>query len=162
MSMSICKVCKEPLWNFLCLDCLREDIEAWIPSAHIARFLEFHNSFTNHFLGHADATFDSCLKCKGRKQSQVCAFCYINELISWASNTDSQLADHMRKSFVFSFERKGEFDGFFRNTRLEPLTQINCERESFGICDNCGEYSEELEQKEGSWLCSECREHDTE
>ncbi|MFH1294485.1 MAG: hypothetical protein ABIH90_00910 [Candidatus Aenigmatarchaeota archaeon] len=94
------------------------------------------------------------------KESQVCAFCYINEFISWANHTDSALAEHMRKSFVFSFERKGEFDGFFRNTRLEPLTQTRCERESFGLCDNCGEYADELVPSNGAWLCSDCREHE--
>jgi len=29
-------------------------------------------------------------------------------------------------------------------------------KDEFGVCDECGEYTEELILIEGSWLCREC------
>jgi len=156
--MPICKVCKEPIWNFLCLDCLGEDIAQWLPSAYASRFAAFHRSFTGHFISTNDAAFDSCLKCKSVREAEVCSFCYLNEFMSWAK-AEPELATKLNQ-FVFSFERKGEFDGFFRNTRLQPVTDSLCSRESSGFCDACGEYSDELEAGDGGLLCPGCREHD--
>lgn len=159
MSLSICKVCKEPIWNFLCLDCLAEDVKKWLPSSYLTGFRSFHKTFVRHFITPQDATFDSCLKCKNLWEAEVCAFCYINEFISWMKHVDAPLVEKMSKSFIFSFERKGEFDGFFQNTRLQPVTHIRCERQSFGICDSCGEYSDELMPAGDGWVCLDCREH---
>ena len=142
------------------MDCLEEDVKKWLPFSYLSEFLSFHKTFVYHFITPEDATFDPCLKCKSLREAEVCAFCYMNEFISWAKHLDPAVAESMGKSFIFSFERKGEFDGFFRNTRLEPVTHVRCERESFGICDSCGEYSDELAPAGNGWICPNCREHD--
>ncbi len=158
MSLSICKICKEPIWNFLCLDCLEEDIKRWMPTEHLGGFLSFHRDFLNHFITPADATFDACLRCRSLREAGVCAFCYLNEFVSWVRHLDTGLTEKLQNSFIFSFERRGEFDGFFRNTRLQPVTHVICEREGFGICDGCGEYSDELGNDNGRWVCPDCKE----
>jgi len=158
--MSICKICKEPIWNFLCLDCLGEDISRWLPTEQTSRFTAFHRSFVGHFITPVDATFDTCLKCRGVREAEVCSFCYLNEFMSWVNATEPDLASKLANSFVFSFERKGEFDGFFKNTRFRPVTDNRCNRETSGLCDSCGEYSEELEARDNGLLCLECREDD--
>ena len=33
---------------------------------------------------------------------------------------------------------------------------MNNAKDEFGICDECGEYTEELVLIEGSWVCREC------
>lgn len=39
--------------------------------------------------------------------------------------------------------------------RMEFAMEIG-EDTDFGICDECGEYMEDLVPREGEWLCEEC------
>jgi hypothetical protein len=157
MSVSICKICKEPIWSFHCLDCLAKDIEKWISPKFLDDFREFHSTFMRHFNNNIDTTFEHCLKCKVERESVVCSFCYINEFLSWIKTKDPEATKKLKKKFIFGFEHRG-FDKFFRNTRLMPITEGRCYRVTIGLCDNCGEFTENLTYHDGRWVCEECLE----
>jgi len=44
--------------------------------------------------------------------------------------------------------------------REESRKPINIPRENEGICHLCGEYTEQLHEKEGSFVCEQCKEED--
>ena len=149
----ICQICKEPIWNFLCIDCLKEDISKWLPTRIAPVFKEFHSNFSSYF--RSMTSHGLCMHCKSMKNKPVCPYCYTNEIYHWLKREDSDLASRFMKLFFFDFGGSG----FAENVRMDNLVPITGEGEDgkdSGICDECGEYSEELDLKEGSWVCRAC------
>lgn len=152
----ICKICKEPVWSFFCMDCLAEDVVRILPERIKDKFREFHSSLFQDFTSSDDLSFDYCLKCGVEKENPVCTYCYLNEAMAWLRGKNEKLAEKVRRGLEFAIRKEG-FPDFFRNTRMEPITQVWCNPRDDGICDHCGLYSEDLRRLDGKMVCEACR-----
>jgi hypothetical protein len=154
--VSVCQICKEPIWNFFCPDCLAGDINKWLPSNMAEKFLKFHKQFSGYFHSNLDTTFNWCLSCKGLKESAICPYCYTNEVIYWLRARNPDMATKFAQLFPFDFEKIGHKS--LLKTESLPVGEEASDKKQLGICDVCGEYSDELICAEGEWVCDGCKE----
>ncbi len=155
MPIPICKICKEPVWSFICSDCLATDLKRSISKQAGQAFSDFYRNFLFHFHSDIDTSFDFCLRCKALRPTDVCTFCCINEAVSWLKAEQPAAAHSLERNFVFHFHNEG-FKSFFVNRRFLPITKMACNPQSEGMCDSCGEYAEILLEHDGEWLCNDC------
>jgi hypothetical protein len=148
MDIAICQICKEPIWSFICPDCLARDIAKWLPKKLSTAFSTFHKDFTSHFQGFFSETKLQCIHCKQLKTASICPFCYIDETLSWLKEKNSDLASRLVK--LVSNTRT--------STGFQPVTEFRLEEPEEGICEYCGMFSHELVLKNGNWICRECEE----
>ncbi len=148
----ICKICKEPIWNFICPDCLAENIRKTIPGSFLGRFSAFHSKFSAFFGSVFDAQ-EMCIKCGNPQTTAVCMHCYITEVLAWLKNESPQVEKHLEPLLNYGFDKHEEFIG---SIMAEPVTRNNNYITDSGICDECGEYSEKLLLVNGEWVCRDC------
>jgi hypothetical protein len=117
-------------------------------------FQSFHNHFSGYFHSNLNSAFNWCLNCKTQKEASLCPYCYTNEVIYWLKNKDANLATKFAQLFPFDFEKIGHKE-FFR-TQINPITDDKPIKKRFGICDACGEYSDDLTCPKGEWVCPDC------
>jgi len=153
--VSVCQICKEPIWNFFCPDCLATDIKKWLPVSLASQFDAFHKHLLSYFHSGLNNAFNWCLNCKTLKEASICPYCYTNEVIYWLKDKNVSLANKFAQLFPFDFEKIGHKE-FFR-THIHPITDKAPLNMQFGICDCCGEYSDELVNIDGEWVCEKCR-----
>ena len=65
------------------------------------------------------------------------------------------MATQFAQLFPFDFEKIGHKS--LLKTESQPVDHKN-EKKQLGICDVCGEYSDELICVEGEWVCDGCKE----
>ncbi len=149
--MNLCKICKEPISNFICIDCLEREISERIPEKLRGKFLDFHRSLSTHFSSKT-SRFIPCLKCKLSNAPYICIPCYLNEVHSWFR--ENRLLGKLRRNLSFNFEgvRKG-----LKSHSALPITETENHKERDGICDECGEYSGNLVIVNSEWVCEGCR-----
>lgn len=152
--VSICQICKEPIWNFFCPDCLAGDVKKWLPEGMTRKFEGFHKQFSGYFHSNLDTGFNWCLKCRSLKEASICPYCYTNEVIYWLKSLDAAMANRFAHIFPFDFDKIGH-KALLKT--INPPIDTEVKSHQFGICDSCGEYSDELECVEGEWVCSGCR-----
>ena len=152
MEVQICQLCKEPIANFACIRHMGEGIAQWLPSPakelfekENARFLETFSS-THIDSGH------SALCASGGEST--CLYCYVNEVFQWLSGTDKAVARRFRRLFAFGM-KKEDFREIIISHAM-PITENIPEKGDLGVCDRCGEYSEELSESRDGWVCSGC------
>jgi len=151
----ICQICKEPINSFVCLERLSEDIRGWLPEALSSRFAGFNDWFLKLFSYGYDAGLEHHGMVRGGMgKGSVCLYCYVNEVFQWLLGEDKAVARRFRKLFSFGMG-KTDFREITK-ANAEPISSsVNHERE-FGICDECGEYAEDLKLRSGRWVCSGC------
>jgi len=153
----VCQVCKDPIWSYICVDCLGRDIINWLPSSLAQDFSKFHDGFTKHFDSNLDVTFETCVKCNKTKEANTCPFCYIVEAFHWIKERDTQLAYTLYKMLPLANDwRITHLHGCVWKEGYRPLGEVEDRKTHLGICDNCGEYSDELVQIDDQWVCKEC------
>ena len=152
--VSMCQICKEPIWNFFCPDCLSRNIKKWVPENIRSSFEGFHKQFTAYFESNLDNAFNWGLKCKGLREASICPFCYMNEVIYWLKSVNTRLANVFARLFPFDFDKIGH-KALLKT--INPPIDSEIKSMQVGICDTCGEYSDELECEEGEWICSDCK-----
>lgn len=147
-NLSICQLCKEPVWNFICPDCIAKGINSFLPSHFSDSFRQFHSSFMSHF---SDSGFskNTCLSCKTESLA-ACPYCYTSEVHSWLENENAPMAEKFMSVFSFGFDNHT-----FQNSNTIPI-KGDVKEEEFGVCDECGEYADELMFLEGEWICKGC------
>lgn len=150
MKVSMCKMCKEPLWSFICSDCIAADLRSFLPARIAKDFGSFYKAFYVGFNSSGDTSFDTCLHCHAEKESSVCTFCFVNEICSWMKLRDGKL-----RSFMFHFEHE-KFSSSLFNDRWIPISRFMCDQRLEGLCEACGEYWEELACSDGRWVCADC------
>ena len=154
--LSLCQICKEPIWNFLCTDCLADGVKSWLPDHFLDAFEKFHQTFSFHFRkSPSEGQAERCIHCKKEREFVMCVFCYSNEVHHWLLRINEQAAKQFADLFDFDFERFGR-DEFVRPDQIRPITEMENPRVDFGICDECGEYADELHPVDGMMLCREC------
>jgi hypothetical protein len=124
-----------------------EGIAQWLPSPAKEAF-EMENA---RFL----QTF-SYIPASARNHTEpVCLYCYVNEVFQWLYAIDRPVAKRFRKLFSFGLKKED-----FREiiiSHAEPIATDRTETAEFGVCDVCGEYSEELIKTRDGWVCGDCK-----
>ncbi len=158
MDVPMCQICKDPVWSFICPDCLSKDIGEWLPKGLSKSFKEFHRFLVDSFSPKAyKPIFVPCIKCKRKTVATICPFCYTTEVFQWLRNVNSELAKKLIGLIPMSGDWKiSEDGGCVWREEPRPVTETGCARTDYGICDECGEYSEELHSVNRKWVCSDC------
>ncbi len=156
MDLAICKICKEPIWNFLCTECLAKDIKEALPDHLVKGFSKFHHNFKRYFYNKNHGT--ECVHCKKPSPVSVCPYCYLNEAGNWMRGVDQIMAKRLLR-LIPPFRHKSEFPK--ANVSMEftnAITELENEKGTEGVCDRCGEFSENLKQHgEDGLVCEVCR-----
>ncbi len=153
-NISVCKICKEPIWNFICINCLGNDIRRLLPDELSEKFSKFHENFLRYFHSDYDELI-SCLKCKLSDAPPICIDCYLNEIFTHFRHANDSVIKSIRKKFQFDFEKH---ERIMREHETLSITEDRPPARRSGICDDCGEYSEGLKKSNGLWLCEDCTE----
>lgn len=148
---TICQLCREPIWNFICIDCLKTKVERWIPNTLSQGFNQFHQNLQNHFSTTPD-NYEPCLKCEVLNEKPICPHCYTHETFYWLKENDAVVARAFSKIFFFY---KFEGTEILKSDCL-PVETFKEKEGDIGICDNCGD-NNYLENIEGGWYCEVCR-----
>lgn len=158
MSVPICQICKDPVWSFICPDCLGKDIREWLPKGLSEKFSGFHNFIVKSFSPRTyKPIFVPCIKCKRKTVATICPFCYIAEASQWLKEINADLAAKLVKLLPLANDWEiSEKGGCIWKEGFKPITEMECERTDFGICDECGEYSDELVLESKRWVCRDC------
>lgn len=149
----ICRICLEPIYNFICMDCFASQIEKILPSELKNPFLFFHENLRERFENSENT--ELCIKCKQIRETAICPYCYLKEVFIWLSERNERVAGKVAKFFNFNFENT-EFDESIKVRNWIPVI-LNQSSEEFdlNICENCGELKE-LRKVDGRWLCESC------
>jgi len=154
MEMHVCKLCKEPIANFACLECLGKSISEWLPSPTKETFEKENKGFLDTF-GHSHTRGTRHGLFCSNEGSNICIYFYVNEVYQWLLASDKPVARRFRNLFAFGM-RKVDFREIIIS-HAEPITESGGEKaRTFGVCDVCGEYSEELSEKNGEFICGGC------
>jgi hypothetical protein len=154
--ISICSICLEPIWNFICIGCLKKSIEKWIKSKELLQeFKKFHEKLEDTFSSGDRKEF--CIRCHTTSGCSICPYCYTKEVYTWLKEKSQELAEKFWKIFNFNFEGS-DISKNPRVKNLQPVIFYPRDILLFSICENCEKPSEFLKKVNGSWLCEECRE----
>jgi len=148
MEPSICKMCKEPIWSFLCVDCIADDARRILPEVLLKDFNSFHRKVVEIFSSDHDHTY--CLKCRHPNPVAVCPYCYAKEMFSMVSGREPILTKRILRFTTLLKHPYSE-----RNASL--ITGFRNKKSAYGICDECGDPSELLENTDRGWICEDCR-----
>lgn len=155
----ICKMCLEPIFNFICIDCLKNSFSNWLATKNpklIDEFQNFHNNLLRSFS--SDENQEFCIKCKQTIDTVLCPYCYSKEVFWWIFSKDVKLSSEFSKIFNFDFLGTGYLPTI-KARNLEPILIIKGrEKTDINICENCEQPSDNLKELNGEWLCESCRE----
>lgn len=154
----ICKMCLEPINNFLCVNCLEETVHTWLDSVRpdfSKGFVDFHKNLMK--FARSEDNSEKCVKCKNVTDEVICPYCYEKEVFWWIFGKDVNLSKIFAKLFNFDFLGPGYLP-HIRTRNLEPVTLAE-KREStdLNVCEGCDQESEGLREENGAWLCESCR-----
>jgi len=161
MSVFICQMCKEPISNFICTNRLAMSIRDWLPSKHVDEFTRFHNSIVYYFnadhceFGYSHEQHNSKnIVCAKRDKASVCAFCYISEVYEWLKERNENVAEQFLQVFSLGY-KKIRYKSQDKIVK-DAITESKVWEKDSGICDDCGEFSDELKIDNGTWVCKAC------
>ncbi len=149
----VCQICKEPINNFVNIDRLSSDISRWLPGSLSDRFMEFNAWFMGMFHCPIEIKHHHIVS-HSRKSGNICLYCYINEVFQWLMLQDKTIARRFRRIFSFGMNT-GDFREIIKS-HAEPISEVVNVEDQFGVCDECGEYADELRLVNGRWICREC------
>jgi hypothetical protein len=155
----ICRLCLEPIFNFICIDCQHASIVKWLSENGSAEFLndfnKFHERIKEKFASTQNPVF--CIKCKQVKETTICPYCYAKEVFWWLFDKNVEVAKKFAKIFNFDFLGVGYLPTI-KVRNLWPII-ITDERKSSdtNFCEECGVASDNLRKVNGRWICESCR-----
>ena len=80
-----CMLCKEPITNPLCPDCLTQAVEQWLGTVAPDRAEALKNA-----IAHPDSdTGAKCIRCN--KHFNLCTYCYSKEVFNWLRYGELQM-----------------------------------------------------------------------
>ncbi len=165
MDIPICQICKNPIWSFICPDCLSRDISRWLPRTLRGAFGEFNRTFLRSFSSTIDLDGLRCLHCKEVKVANICPFCYVAEAYDWLRERNGKLAETLlrmlplTKGWTLGSNGECSLDsngGCAWSGGLVPVTESELEQRDEGVCESCERYSDNLAHINGRWICREC------
>ena len=167
----ICKLCLEPVSNFLCSDCLFEDVKKWLVLKQnqqlFPKVWAKHDSIKS--ITHLDTNGSMCVKCKSGVGEIACPCCYLYEMFSILKETNEELAYQFEKHFNFDFNLHHAYSQLtlWQSLHDEPVSSrafspiLIAEKRSstdINICENCGQLSDRIMEYNGSYVCESCLE----
>jgi hypothetical protein len=152
----MCQICKYPVWSYICPDCLSSEIIKWLPHELSSEFRKFNSSFLEHFKSfESNLTQTRCIRCRRMKETTLCSFCYVAEAFSWLRERNEGLAKTLLMALPLGTSVKAtSMQKEWSET--EPISYEEKESEE-GICEECGEHSQETAAVNGRWVCESCR-----
>ena len=123
-----------------------------LPPEQVPDFLEFQKSISSYFS--SGNTEMPCIICGKPNPAVICIYCYTQEVRDFVMNEKPELSDLLR-AFRLKFQKEGRPE----SNAFMPVFEDDNLRRAPGLCDECGEYSDELVPVEGEWVCPECGEH---
>ncbi len=138
-------LCREPITMPLGLERVSGHIQEWLPPELAEGFQKLDTALKSHM-----EAFIRAGELMPEKQL-VCVHCYVREVYGWMSRQDPGLAERFISAFSFGYARES-----FEAATEAPEREGDPAGREFGICDECGEYSEGLESVSGEWLCEGC------
>ena len=159
MNVPVCQICKDPIWSFICPECLGKDIGEWLPEGLSPGFSRFHEFITKSFSPISyKPIFVPCIKCKRTTVATICPFCYVAEAVDWLRTKNASLSGTLMKFLPLSNDWKiSKNGGCVWKEGIRPVAETEIEIKDFGMCDDCGEYSGELSKFNGKWVCEDCK-----
>lgn len=155
--LSMCQMCKDPIWSYICPNCLANAIEDWLPYYLKGEFREFSENFFKSFSSTTDMDGLRCLRCHKVRLSTICPFCFIAEAYDFLRERDLELAQTLLKSIPVQGDWK--FDSMEEKTwkgAIVPVTNTEIPTTEVGSCEMCDSFSNRLTNYEGRWICREC------
>jgi hypothetical protein len=155
----ICKICLEPIFNFICIDCQHATIKKWLSELATKELLDefdkFHEKIKEEFSCTQNSMF--CIKCKEIKEVAICPYCYAREVFWWLFEKDVLTAKKFAKVFNFDFLGVGYLPTI-RTRNLWPIIIVDERKSSdLNFCEECLQPSDDLRKVNGEWLCESCR-----
>src|SRR2546425_12852444 len=102
---TICRLCLEPVQNFICMNCLFEDVSKWISGKKnvdkMVLDVSKKHEYLKNFVSSDFGTF--CIMCKKFVREIACPCCYLYEIFLVIKNQDGRLAKEFEKFFNFDF-----------------------------------------------------------
>jgi hypothetical protein len=170
----ICRLCLEPLYNFICIDCLLDSTKQWLHkrgASDLIPAVEQRHEQIKSFL-YSDFNSVTCIKCKQESDMWACPCCYLYEIYLIVKKYRPDLAKRFERIFNFDFHYRHGFTQltFWQSLHRQPISTKNFEpvididlrdrtnsRTDLNICELCGQASDDLKQENGEWLCEDCR-----
>ena len=167
---TICRLCLEPVSNFICTDCLHSDVKKWLNLMHkeelYPKILAKHSSIKSILSSDTNETF--CVKCKNNIREIACPCCYLYEMYLIFKSFNQELADDFERNFNFDFKFH---HGYSQLTLLQSLHDKPISSRTFSpilitesksshdenLCDNCGEMSGNLSDFNRMSVCESCK-----
>lgn len=153
----ICKLCLEPIFNFICIDCQHSLITKWLlglgENDLLYELNKFHIKLKEKFSSF-QPTF--CIKCKQTVETPICPYCYVKEVFYFFSDKNTEIAKKFIKFFNYDFNNTG-YHYTIKTENLLPVIITDKRRSSdLNFCEECGEISD-LTYNNGKWLCEDCK-----
>jgi len=168
---TICRLCLETVNNFICPDCLFKAITSWILKIGQEKLysilLKKHQQIKT-LLNSDENGENVCIVCKKKYKEAVCPHCYLYEIYLTIKEQDSEVAREFEKVFNFDFSFHNPFTQLtiwqslhkqvLSTRNFKPIIIVDKKVKSdIGICERCGEPSDDLKEVNGQWLCESCR-----
>ncbi|MEM5853091.1 MAG: hypothetical protein QXS37_00150 [Candidatus Aenigmatarchaeota archaeon] len=159
METVICKICLEPLFNPICVNCLGSSVEKWIKTRIpkiLGKFKEFDEKLKKIFESFQEV--QRCIKCGGKLETIICPYCYSKEVYGFLSLENEKLGKNFIREFNFDFLEVGHEEETILTRNLLPVV-ITDKRELFdtNMCEICGNQSDDLKEVEGNFICEDCK-----
>ncbi|MCK4714001.1 MAG: hypothetical protein KAT35_00375 [Candidatus Aenigmarchaeota archaeon] len=156
MDIPMCQLCKQPIWSFICPQCLSKDIGRWLPNKLKSAFRDFNRVFFSNFFSATDMDGLRCLKCRRIRLANICPHCYVAEVYDWLSDKSTELSDTLLRMLPLKQGLEHTNTGVAWSRGLIPISRTETEETDEGTCEVCEKYSEELTHTDGRWVCRDC------
>jgi len=155
----VCKVCLEPISNFICPDCIYRAIQQWMWKSCprlVGRFRGFHRAFVESVSSEKTAY---CVVCKKEFYHMVCSYDYLKEAYAWMADhlNEKKLREFIR-IFSMGFRRiDRRASGWFFYRNRGPAAE-NGRGVDIGLCEVCENFSYDLRHDASNRVvCENCR-----
>lgn len=165
----LCKLCLEPVSNFICADCLFKDVKKWlILTQHTELLPEItakHDDIKS--LIKIDVGETVCIKCRENVDEIACPCCYLYEMYAINKESGIDLGNEFEKYFNFDFKMHNAYSqlAFWQSLHEESVSSktfesiVIAEEQSstdINVCENCGQTSDRITGLNGSFICETC------
>lgn len=153
----ICKLCLEPVYNFICVDCQHDSVVKFLEANRdlLGEFESFHKKLVQTFS--TDQNTIKCIKCGKVSETAICPYCYAKEVFFWLLEKNPSVAENFSRTFNYDFMNVGLNDSIKTRNLMPIIICDQREKSDINICDSCGEPSDNLHEVDGKWLCEACR-----
>lgn len=174
---TICRVCLEPVHNFICNDCIFGDIVRWVSlrapdrAEYLTILLKGKNESVKKMLV-SDQNRTVCVSCKDEVDGIACPCCYLYEMQTLVKSVDPELARKFEADFNFDFTFhhgmaqltlwESIHNRLMSTKEFKPILIADKRRSGdMGMCESCEVDTDELSESDGRWLCESCRDEST-